>query len=255
MSPDLTREEMLRYNRQIVLPGFDFDGQLRLKTAQVLIVGLGGLGCAAAQYLAAAGTGKLTLLDFDKVSLSNLQRQILHRDASIGRAKVESARDTLADINPYTELEIISQQLDDNALAAVISRQHLVLDCTDNLSARNQINRLCYTLKKPLVSGSAIRMEGYISVFTFTAKEPCYQCLSGLTGDNQLSCVETGVMAPLPGIIGSLQAMEAIKLLSCYGTPCNSKILFYDAMTCQFRQIKLRASPQCEVCGHLTENR
>lgn len=249
-SRDMTHQEMLRYNRQIVLRNFDFDAQLRLKAARVLIVGLGGLGCAGAQYLAAAGVGNLSLLDFDTVSLSNLQRQILHRDASIGHPKVESARDTLAAINPHSHLTAINQQLDNDALGTLIARHDLVLDCTDNLASRNQLNLLCYQLKKPLISGAVIRMEGQISVFTYAPGEPCYRCLSQLFADNTLSCAETGVMAPLPGIIGALQAIEAIKLLTAYGTPCRGKILLYDAMICQFQQITLAVNPHCEVCGH-----
>ncbi len=147
MLPELSHEEMLRYNRQIVLRGFDFDGQEALKASHVLVVGLGGLGCAAAPYLAAAGVGHLSLLDFDTVSLSNLQRQILHHDADIGRAKVESARARLAEINPHCQLYPVHGQLDDNALRAIIARQQVVVDCTDNVSVREQLNRLCYELE------------------------------------------------------------------------------------------------------------
>lgn len=249
----LNRAEMLRYNRQIILRDFDFDGQQKLKDSQVLIAGLGGLGCAAAQYLTVAGVGGLTLLDFDTVSLSNLQRQILHHDASIGREKVASARDSLLALNPHTQITTLNQRLDDNALSQLIASHNLVLDCTDNLTARHQLNRLCYQRKIPLISGAAIRMEGQITVFSWQSGEPCYRCLSCLFGDNTLTCVETGVMAPLPGIIGALQAMEAIKLLSHYGTPCCGKVLLYDAMSCQFRQLHLPANPQCEICGQPQE--
>lgn len=219
MTVELSDEEMLRYNRQIVLRGFDFDGQERLKAARVLVVGLGGLGCAAAQYLAAAGVGQLTLLDFDTVSLSNLQRQTLHSDATLGQPKVDSAREALARINPHVRLVPLNALLDETALAAQIADHDLVLDCTDNVAIRNQLNVGCFQHKTPLVSGAAIRMEGQISVFTYQDGEPCYRCLSRLFGENALTCVEAGVMAPLVGTIGSLQAMEAIKLLSGYGTP------------------------------------
>lgn len=252
MQQPLSHQEMLRYNRQIILRGFDFDAQQQLKASRILIVGLGGLGCAAGQYLAAAGVGSLTLLDFDTVSLSNLQRQVLHHDARIGHPKVESARDSLAAVNPHVHLDICHHQLDDDALSTLIACHDLVLDCTDNVATRNQLNRIGYQQKKPLISGAAIRMEGQISVFTYQPDQPCYCCLSRLFGDNALSCVESGVMAPLPGIIGALQAMEAIKLLTDYGSPCSGKILLYDAMTCEFRQIKLPADPQCEVCGQFS---
>lgn len=249
MSAELSDQEMLRYNRQIVLRGFDFDGQEALKAARVLIVGLGGLGCAAAPYLSAAGVGHLTLLDFDTVALSNLQRQTLHRDATIGQPKVDSARDTLVAINPHIQLETVNALLDEAQLLELVAQHDLVLDCTDNVAIRNQLNQCCFTTKKPLVSGAAIRMEGQISVFTFQDGEPCYRCLSRLFGENALTCVEAGVMAPLVGVIGSLQAMEAIKLLANYGTPARGKIVMYDAMTCQFREMKLPRNPQCEVCG------
>ncbi|WP_343529230.1 molybdopterin-synthase adenylyltransferase MoeB [Yokenella regensburgei] len=249
MAEELSDSEMLRYNRQIVLRGFDFDGQEALKAARVLLVGLGGLGCAAAQYLAASGVGEMTLLDFDTVSLSNLQRQTLHSDATLGEPKVDSARASLARINPHVQLHTINALLDDDALAAQIAAHSLVLDCTDNVAIRNQLNAHCFRHKIPLVSGAAIRMEGQISVFTWQPGDACYRCLSRLFGENALTCVEAGVMAPLVGVIGSLQAMEAIKVLSHYGTPAAGKIVMYDAMTCQFREMKLMRNPGCEVCG------
>ncbi|RAT64567.1 molybdopterin-synthase adenylyltransferase MoeB, partial [Lonsdalea populi] len=170
----LTDAEALRYNRQIVLRGFDFDGQEALKDARVLVVGLGGLGCAAAQYLAAAGVGHLTLLDFDTVSLSNLQRQILHRDKRIGMAKVDSAAVELRNINPHITVEPLEAQLDDLALQERIAAHDVVVDCADNLTTRNQLNKICFELKKPLVSGAAIRMEGQLAVFTYQPDTPCY---------------------------------------------------------------------------------
>ncbi|QCT20677.1 molybdopterin-synthase adenylyltransferase MoeB [Jejubacter calystegiae] len=249
MSVELSDAEMMRYNRQIVLRGFDFDGQERLKSARVLIVGLGGLGCAASQYLAAAGVGQLTLLDFDTVALSNLQRQTLHRDASIGQPKVTSAAAALRDINPHIQIETVDALLEEPELQALVARHSLVLDCTDNVEIRNQLNRCGFATQIPLVSGAAIRMEGQISVFTWQPGEPCYRCLSRLFGSEALTCVEAGVMAPLVGVIGTLQAMEAIKLLAGYGTPITGKILMYDAMRGQFREMKLAQDPHCEVCG------
>lgn len=247
--PELTDAETLRYNRQIVLKGFDFDGQEKLKASHALIVGLGGLGCAAAQYLAAAGTGTLTLLDFDTVSLSNLQRQTLHTDARIGMAKVESAALALTAINPHIHLNQVNEQADSDRLHELITACDVVLDCTDNVTTRDQLNRVCFALKTPLVSGAAIRMEGQLSVFTYQPDEPCYRCLSRLFGDNALTCVEAGVMAPLVGTIGSLQAMEAIKLLTHFGDVLRSRLLMFDAMTMQFREMKLPKNPACELCG------
>lgn len=249
MSVELSHEEMLRYNRQIVLRDFDFDGQEKLKASRVLIVGLGGLGCAAAPYLASAGVGHLALLDFDSVSLSNLQRQILHSDATLGQPKVESARQRLAAINPHCQLEPIDAQLDDAQLSALIARHDAVLDCTDNVSAREQINRLCYQHKVPLISGAAIRMEGQLSVFTWQPGEPCYRCISRLFGDQTLSCVEAGVLAPLVGVIGAMQALEAIKVLTALGQPARARLLIYDAMSAEFRNMKVMQDRHCEVCG------
>lgn len=249
MSVELSDAEMLRYNRQIVLRGFDFDGQEKLKAARVAVIGLGGLGCAAAPYLAAAGVGHLTLLDFDTVSVSNLQRQVLHRDASVGLPKVASARQQLAAINPYCQLEAIDDQLDDAQLSALIARQDAVLDCTDNVTTREQINRLCFQHKVPLISGAAIRMEGQLSVFTWQAGEPCYRCISRLFGEQTLSCVEAGVMAPLVGVIGTMQAMETLKVLTRFGQPACAKLLMYDAMSAEFRSMKVAQDAHCEVCG------
>ncbi|MBY4950493.1 molybdopterin-synthase adenylyltransferase MoeB [Pantoea sp. DY-17] len=249
MSVELSDEEMLRYNRQIVLRGFDFDGQEKLKAAQVLVIGLGGLGCAAAPYLASAGVGHLTLLDFDSVSLSNLQRQILHSDAKIGVAKVASAQQQLAAINPHCQLEPINAQLDDVQLSTLIARHDAVVDCTDNVDTREQINRLCFQHKVPLISGAAIRMEGQLSVFTWQPGEPCYRCISRLFGDQVLSCVEAGVMAPLVGVVGAMQAMETLKVLTAFGQPASARLLMYDAMSAEFRSMKVAQDAHCEVCG------
>ncbi|STB58340.1 molybdopterin biosynthesis protein MoeB [Citrobacter freundii] len=246
---ELSDQEMMRYNRQIILRGFDFEGQEALKEARVLVVGVGGLGCAATQYLAGAGVGHLTLLDFDTVSVSNLQRQTLHSDATVGQPKVLSARDALARINPYIAITPVNALLDESEIHTLIAEHDLVLDCTDNVSIRNQLNAGCFAARIPLVSGAAIRMEGQITVFTYQQGEPCYRCLSRLFGENALTCVEAGVMAPLIGVIGSLQAMEAIKLLANYGKSASGKIVMYDAMTCQFREMKLIRNPTCEVCG------
>ncbi|HEC8325678.1 TPA: molybdopterin-synthase adenylyltransferase MoeB [Providencia rettgeri] len=246
---ELSDLEMLRYNRQIILRGFDFDGQEKLKAGKVLVIGLGGLGCAATQYLAAAGVGHLTLVDFDTVSLSNLQRQVLHRDATIDIPKVDSAKTQLAAINPHIQIDTVNAQLDDVQLDELIAHHDVILDCTDNVAIREQLNRLCLPRKKPLVSGAAIRMEGQLSVFTYEESTPCYHCLSRLFGENNLTCVETGVMSPLVGTIGTLEAMETIKLLANYGEVNSGKVLLFDAMTMDFRQFKLSKDPHCEVCA------
>ncbi len=174
----LSPQEELRYNRQIILRQFDFDGQEALKQSRVLMIGAGGLGCAAAQYLVAAGIGQLTLVDDDKVELSNLQRQVLHCDATVGEMKVHSAQKALERLNPHTKITAIATRLNDDELQALVEQHHVVLDCTDNVATRNQLNRLCFALKTPLVSGAAIRLEGQVAVFTYADSEPCYECLS-----------------------------------------------------------------------------
>ena len=249
MTVELSDEEMLRYNRQIVLRGFDFDGQERLKAARVLVVGLGGLGCAAAQYLAAAGVGQLTLLDFDTVSLSNLQRQTLHSDATIGQPKVDSAREALARINPHVRLVPLNALLDETALAAQIADHDLVLDCTDNVAIRNLLNRCARRHRVPLVSGAAIRLEGQLCSFTWQEDEPCYACLSALFGEQALTCVEAGVLAPVVGLVGSLQALEAIKLLAGMGKSHHGRLLMIDGLSSRFRELKLPKRPDCPVCS------
>ncbi|EEX40894.1 molybdopterin-synthase adenylyltransferase MoeB [Vibrio furnissii] len=245
----LSDSEMLRYNRQIILKQFDFDGQEALKQSAVLILGAGGLGCASSQYLATAGVGQITLIDDDTVELSNLQRQVLHHDANIGELKVASAAQSLQELNPNIAIETVAKRLSDDELEALIAQHSLVLDASDNVDTRNQLNRLCFKTKTPLVSGAAIRMEGQVSVFTYQSEdEPCYQCLSALFGNAALSCVEAGVMAPVVGIIGAVQAMEAIKVLANYGAPIRGKILMLDAMSMSWREMKLMKLPTCPVC-------
>lgn len=207
------------------------------------------MGCAAAQYLACAGVGCLTLVDFDTVSLSNLQRQILHSDETIGQPKVESAKTRLRAINPNIQIEAINQKCNDEQWAALIAKADLVLDCTDNVMARNQLNLQCFKQKRPLVSGSAIRFEGQISVFSYQENEPCYQCLSRLFGDGTLSCVEAGVMAPIVGVIGSLQALEAIKVLLGIGKTLSGKLLMIDGLHFSVREMALPKQKNCSVCN------
>lgn len=239
MQIELTDHEMMRYNRQIIMKSIDFDGQERLKGSKVLIIGLGGLGCAASQYLAAAGIGELMLVDFDTVALSNLQRQVLHNDSRIGLAKVDSAKQTLSALNPLITINTTNAQLTDEQLTSLIARYDVVLDCTDNVETRNQLDRLCQQQQKPLVSGAAIRMEGQVSVFTYQPNTPTYRDLSQLFGENVLSCVEAGVLSPIVGIVGSIQALEAIKVLLQIGTSLCGRLLMIDGLNMQVRAINL----------------
>lgn len=245
----LSDQEMLRYHRQISLKSVDFDGQETLKNSRVLIAGVGGLGCAAAQYLASSGVGKLMLVDFDRVSLSNLQRQILHSDATLGELKVDSAKQRLAALNPHIEIATCAEKLTDNQWQALIADYDVVVDCTDNVEVRNQLNLHCFQQKRPLVSGSAIRFEGQVSVFRYQNDEPCYRCLSTLFGENVLSCVEAGVIAPIVGVIGSLQALETIKVLLNIGNGLSGKLLMIDGLNFAVREMKLPKQPSCPVCA------
>jgi len=245
----LTDEELLRYSRQILLQHIDIDGQLRLKQGRVLIVGMGGLGSPVALYLAAAGVGELHLADFDTVDLTNLQRQILHDSHSVGQAKVDSAIARLNAINPDVALVAHRTALDADSLAAAVAAVDVVLDCSDNFGTREAVNAACVAARKPLVSGAAIRLEGQLSVFDLRrADSPCYHCLYGHGSEADLTCSEAGVVGPLVGVVGSLQALEALKLLAGFGEPLVGRLLLIDALTTRFRELKVRRDPQCSVC-------
>ncbi|PKF49665.1 molybdopterin-synthase adenylyltransferase MoeB [Enterovibrio nigricans] len=245
----LSPEEELRYNRQIILRQFDFEGQEALKQSKMLVLGAGGLGCAASQYLAAAGVGELTLVDDDHVELSNLQRQVLHSDATLGELKVDSAAKSLSALNPHLAVNTISTRLDDAALSELVKVHSLVLDCSDNIDTRNQLNRLCHAHKIPLISGAAIRLEGQVVVFTHGENEPCYQCLSAMFGEQALSCVEAGILSPVVGIIGATQALEAIKVVSKFAPAPAGKLMMFDAMDSQWRNFTLLKNANCSVCN------
>ncbi|WP_249960899.1 molybdopterin-synthase adenylyltransferase MoeB [Histophilus somni] len=239
MQIELSTIEELRYNRQIIMKQIDFDGQEKLKGTKMLIVGLGGLGCAAAQYLACTGVGHLTLLDFDTVSLSNLQRQVLHNDERLNMLKVQSAKIALQQLNPHIEIQCIAEKLNEEKLAEIVPHFDAVLDCTDNVEIRNQLDRCCLATKTPLVSGAAIRMEGQVSVFTYEENTPTYQHLSRLFGENTLSCVEAGVLSPIVGIIGAIQALEAIKVRLNIGKILSGRLLMIDGLNMKIREINI----------------
>ncbi len=243
-------EQLLRYSRQILLPQMGIDGQQRLLDSHVLIIGAGGLGSPAALYLAAAGVGQITIADDDNVDLSNLQRQILHQQQDIGRPKVDSARLAMQAINPEVKVRALEERLDAQRLQELIEAVHLVLDCTDNFTTRFAINQACVQSRTPLVSGAAIRMEGQVTVFDPRQQtSPCYRCLYREEGDTEETCSENGVLAPTVGIIGSLQAMEAIKLLAGVGEPLTGRLLVFDGMQMEWRSLKIPRDPACPVCG------
>ncbi|MBX8492658.1 molybdopterin-synthase adenylyltransferase MoeB [Pseudomonas lijiangensis] len=246
----LTDQELLRYSRQILLQHVDIDGQIRLKSSRALIVGLGGLGSPVALYLAAAGVGELHLADFDSVDLTNLQRQVIHDSQSIGQAKVDSAMARLTAINPEVTLVAHRAALDSDSLSTAVQGVDLVLDCSDNFATREAVNAACVAAGKPLVSGAAIRLEGQLSVFDpRRAESPCYHCLYGHGSEAELTCSEAGVIGPLVGLVGSLQALEALKLLAGFGEPLVGRLLLIDALSTRFRELKVKRDPACGVCG------
>lgn len=241
-------QQLLRYSRQIMLPSIDIDGQQKLLDSRVLVIGLGGLGSPVAMYLAAAGIGTLVLVDFDKVDLTNLQRQIVHTNKTIGQPKVESARSSLLALNPECRVETIDSVLEGDALQEQVRLADLVVDCCDNFTTRFAINAACVASRTPLVSGAAIRMEGQVSVFSGQPGDPCYHCLYGGNGELDASCSANGVLAPMVGIIGSVQATEAIKVLTGAGEPLVGRLLLLDALQMQWRSVGLKRDPGCSVC-------
>jgi len=246
---ELSDEQLLRYSRQIMLPQIDVAGQELLLSSRALVIGLGGLGAPVALYLAAAGIGELTLVDFDNVDLSNLQRQVIHGSSDIGRPKVESARERLADINPQCRTRCLNHRLSKTELLSEIERADVVIDCSDNFETRFAVNSACVEYATPLVSGAVIRMEGQLSVFTGEQDSPCYACLYRQEGEDETRCSETGVLAPVVGIIGSIQATEAIKVLLGWPT-LKGRLLLMDAERMQFREMKFKKDPLCPVCGN-----
>ncbi|WP_312243631.1 molybdopterin-synthase adenylyltransferase MoeB [Stutzerimonas nitrititolerans] len=246
----LSDDELLRYSRQILLKQIDIDGQLKLKQSRVLIVGLGGLGSPVALYLAAAGVGELHLADFDTVDATNLHRQILHDTTSVGRTKVDSAIERIEALNPLVKVVPLRTALDADSLGPAVAAVDLVLDCTDNFAIREAVNGACVAARKPLVSGAAIRLEGQLSVFDpRVASSPCYHCLYGHGSEAELTCSEAGVAGPLVGLVGSLQALEALKLLAGFGEPLVGRLLLIDALSSRFRELKVKRDPACAVCG------
>lgn len=245
----MTDEELLRYSRQILLPAFDVKGQERLRQSRVLLVGLGGLGSAASLYLAAAGLGQIVLVDFDKVDLPNLQRQIVHRTADLGRLKVDSARDALLALNPTVEVVTVPNALDDAELLRQIEQVDVVVDASDNLPTRLAVNAACVRAAVPLVSGAAIRLEGQILVWRPDRAGACYRCLYRSTDVALETCAQTGVLAPVVGVIGSIQALEAIKILTDLGETLEGRLLLMDMAQMEWRTLKVRRNPACPICG------
>lgn len=244
-------QQLLRYSRQIMLPQVDIAGQQKLLNAKILIVGAGGLGSPAAMYLAAAGVGQITIYDDDQVDLTNLQRQIAHNTPDIGLDKVISTLNTLKKINPEVNVLAQKARLQDELLEKEVSAADVVLDCSDNFKTRFAINHACVLHQTPLVSGAAIRFEGQISVFTpGTDNSPCYNCLYQSDGEELQNCARNGVIAPITGVIGSIQALEAMKIIMNIGENLTGRLLILDGLSMEWQTLRLKKNPLCPTCGY-----
>ena len=243
--------QLERYSRHILLPEMEYEGQEKLLASHVLIIGAGGLGSSTSIYLASSGIGKLTICDFDKVELSNLQRQILHNDAAIGMNKAKSAKNFLEKLNPNIKVEAIEDKLDMDSMKNIAKGADVIIDCSDNFYTRYALNQIAFDLKKPLVSGAAIKFEGQLSVFDLTSEvSPCYECLfPDAKEEQELRCADHGVFSPLVGMIGTAQAAETIKILLSIGSPLVGKLATLDIKTMRWQTFIVKKDPHCEVCG------
>lgn len=248
---DLTDEELLRYSRHILLDEIGIEGQSRIANSKILIVGAGGLGCPVALYMASAGVGTLYIADDDEVDLTNLQRQILHVTERVGMPKVESAKTQLEALNPCVNVVPLNERLDADKLSRLVQEVDLVLDCCDNFKTRHAVNRACVDHKKPLISGAAIRLDGQLACFNPADPEgACYHCLFPEGDDvSEVRCATMGVFAPLTGVIGTLQATEALKTLAQFGQTQFGKLMLYDARSGEFTSMKIPKDPACKACS------
>lgn len=244
-------DQLLRYSRHILLPEIGVEGQQKLLEARALIIGAGGLGSPAAMYLAAAGIGTIALADGDTVDLTNLQRQVMHATESVGRKKVDSGRDTLARLNAQAQVVALGTRLEGDALEREVAAADVILDCSDNFATRHAVNRACVRHRKPLVSGAAIRFDAQISVFDLRSEEsPCYNCLFPEQGEvEEMRCAIMGIFAPLTGMVGTLQAAEAIKVVTGVGETLAGRLVLFDALTTTWRTLRLARDPDCSACS------
>lgn len=242
--------ELLRYSKQIMLPQIDVEGQQKINDSKILIIGMGGLGSPTALYLAATGVGHIIIADFDQVELSNLQRQIIHSTSDIGDDKVNSAKAKLLELNPNITVTVANEIMHSDNLASFVKDVDIVLDGTDNFESRFEINKTCVECHKPLISAAVIRFEGQISVFKgYEVDQPCYQCLYSEQGDGRESCVENGVLAPVVGLVGTIQALQAIKILLGLGEQLCGELLLIDGLDLSFRKVKIAKDPECPICS------
>jgi molybdopterin/thiamine biosynthesis adenylyltransferase len=242
-------EQLLRYSRQIMMPEIDAAGQQRLLDSRITIIGMGGLGAPAAMYLAAAGVGSITIVDYDTVDLTNLQRQIIHTTSDIGREKTASAEEYLHQLNPEVAIVAVSKNLDEQELRETTNGMDAILDCTDNFETRFMINRVAVSNGIPLVSAAVVRMEGQVTIFDPKHNGACYRCLYDEAGGVPETCSENGILAPAAGLVGSIQATETMKVLLGIGKTLVGRLLLIDAKNMEFREIKIRKDPACPVCG------
>lgn len=244
-------QQLLRYSRQILLPQIDIAGQQKLLASRALVIGVGGLGAPVATYLTASGVGHLILVDHDTVELTNLQRQPIHTTHTLGELKVESARKMLAALNPDVQVATVNRKLGERELVEAVQAADVVIDCSDNFPTRFAVNRACVTARKPLVSGAVVRFEGQVSVFRADQPDsPCYACLYRDTGSNEGDlCSQFGVLAPVAGTIGALQATETLKVLLDIGETLTGRLLVLDALHMEWRTVRLKRDPTCPVCG------
>ncbi|MGB1271370.1 MAG: HesA/MoeB/ThiF family protein [Endozoicomonas sp.] len=243
-------DQLRRYSRQIMLSQVDIEGQEKLLNARVLILGVGGLGCPAAQYLAGAGAGELVLVDPDTVDITNLQRQLLYASQDLGLPKVKAAAQRLSAINPDCHIESIQARLEGDALREQVQKATVVLDCTDNFASRFAINEACVSTETPLVSGAGIRLSGQLAVYDHRQPDaPCYHCLYDEQSNEELSCSESGILGPVVGTIGTMQALETIKLISGFGMSLSGRLMIFDAATMGWQTLGLSADPDCLVCS------
>lgn len=252
---DLSDEQLVRYSRHILLDDIGIEGQSKICASTALIIGAGGLGSPVALYLASAGVGHIILADDDEVDLTNLQRQIMHTSDRIGMSKVASGAQAMAQINPIIKITSYKKRLEDETLSEVVALADVVLDCSDNFATRHAVNRACVNLGKPLVSGSAIKFDGQLCVFDpRDSDSACYACLfPEASAPTEVRCAEMGVFAPLTGIIGTMQAAEALKLLGDFGDPAIGKLMMVDARTMSFSEMRLKRSLQCQCCGSIRD--
>jgi molybdopterin-synthase adenylyltransferase len=247
----LDDNQRLRYSRHLLLNEFGEEAQERLLAARALVVGAGGLGSTALMYLASSGMGRITICDGDRVDLTNLQRQVVHRQSSVGLPKAESAAATLREINPDIRVEAVVERAGPERLASLVRGADVVLDCSDNFATRHAINRACVASRRPLVSGAGIRFDGQVAVFDLRREDaPCYHCLFAEdAGSEEERCATMGVFAPLVGIIGTMQAAEAIKLIAGVGENLSGRLLLFDGFACHWHEVRLARDPQCRVCA------